>query len=108
MFKDLKNKGFTLIEIMIAVAIIGLLAAIALPNFINYRDKAYCSAAETDAHTVATAIAEYFVVPSRTALPGLGDLNLAGLSNGNTYLLQSTNPEILIIIQVATTKNLYS
>ena len=49
MIKLNNKKGFTLIELMIVIAIIGILAAIAIPNFIDYRNKSYCSRAESDA-----------------------------------------------------------
>ena len=54
------NKGFTLIELMIVVAIIGILAAIAIPNFLNYQCKAKQSEAKSNLGTIRTQQEAYF------------------------------------------------
>jgi len=62
MLKHFKKseKGFTLIELLIVVAIIGILAAIAIPQFAAYRQKAYNSAAQSDIRNLKTGMEAFY------------------------------------------------
>jgi prepilin-type N-terminal cleavage/methylation domain-containing protein len=106
MFKR-NQKGFTLIELMIVIAIIGILAAIAIPNFIDYRNKSFCSRAESDANSIAAALADYFAIPTHTALPSLGTtaglLNVT-LSGTNTGTISGDLSTIVITVTDVSTR----
>ena len=54
------QKGFTLIELMIVVAIIGILAAIAIPQFAQFRIKAFNSAGSSDIKNLKTSLEAYY------------------------------------------------
>jgi len=53
--RDRREHGFTLIELMIVVAIIGILAAIAIPNFLSYQLKSKTIEAKTNLAGIKTA-----------------------------------------------------
>ena len=56
-----KDSGFTLIELLVVIIIIGILAAIAIPVFLNQRQKGFDAAARSDARNVGTLEETYLV-----------------------------------------------
>ncbi|MFP4168032.1 MAG: type IV pilin protein [Desulfonatronovibrionaceae bacterium] len=73
MRKMMQSKGFTLIELMIVVAIIGILAAIAIPNYMNYQCKAKQSEAKTNLGSIRTS-QEAFRAEHDSFTTDLGDI----------------------------------
>ena len=81
------EKGFTLIELLVVILIIGILAAIALPAFLNQRAKAQDSEAKSAARTAQTALRDVVHrLPGRTSAThaNLGDIEPA-LTDGPAY-----------------------
>src|SRR5512134_2221222 len=77
------KKGFTLIELMIVVAIIGILAAIAIPNFLRFQAKSKQSEAKTNLGGIFTAETSYFA--ENNAYADLGVISWAPIGTAVRY-----------------------
>jgi len=97
-FQLIKTKqAFTLIELMVVIAILSLLVAIAIPNFISYRNKSYCAIAETDAENIARSVSSYFAIATHTQI-AVADVTFD--PDNNTFTLAATDANIAITILV--------
>lgn len=81
--KNLKKKGFTLIELIVVIAILGILAAVLIPRFAGFQNKAHRTQIVTDAKQIATAIDSMIAESSTGDLTGKTSdnvLDLAGVT----------------------------
>jgi len=96
----MRKRGFTLVEIMIVVAIIALLAAIAIPNLLRVRVQSNESSSQTELRTIATAEVTFRVANSTYATlaqlgsPGTGPVYIDAVLAGGTkdgYTIATTD-----------------
>jgi len=82
------RRGFTLIELLIVVVIIGILASIAIPKFVNTKEKAYIASMKSDLRNLATA-EEAFLFDSLTYTTSLVMLNNFQPTAGVTVVINA-------------------
>lgn len=82
-----KRKGFMLLELIIVVAIIGILAAVAIPNLVGMTDEAKVAKIQSDLSTIGTAMEVYHVKKG-----GAYPTDLSTLAGDNGYLKKVPEP----------------
>jgi len=97
-----RQAGFTLIELLVVVAIIGVLAAIAIPQFATYRAKGFDARAASDCRNAATAEEAYFVTNATytstlASLPGFvqseATIDTVLFASAATFTIQCSSPK---------------
>lgn len=84
------NKGFTLLELLIVVSIIGILTAVGIPQYIGYVDNANIASVENNLHTIYVGQQEYYRKNNAYYKTGASCTDGAALINTNLFSGQST------------------
>ncbi|SNS38170.1 type II secretion system protein G [Micrococcales bacterium KH10] len=101
-----KDKGFTLIELLVVIIIIGILAAIAIPVFLNQRKKAVDSGIKSDLRSVANEIESYYV--DNQDYPAASDVGTTGTGTGSILIANAKGDDVTVTFSDSDTTIVYA
>ncbi len=102
--KEQREAGFTLIELLVVVAIIGILAAIAIPVFLNQRNSARDASVKADLNTTAKALETYYT--NTGGYPA--DATALGTLQTDQPIVLSPENRVAVWVDTASTYRLFS
>ena len=108
-----EEKGFTLIELLVVILIIGILAAIALPAFLNQRAKAQDTEAKTAARTAQTAMETYYTdnqtyTTDLTTLREIEPALNSGVAQAGLAVTQTTDQDYVVEVTQDKTDSVFT
>ncbi len=96
------SQGFTLIELLIVVVIIGILAAIAIPQFASTKEKAFDSSAKSDIRNMQTAQEGYFADNQEYAAVSIAAATQGGTGDLGDGTIFKASPQVAVTVGTAT------
>jgi prepilin-type N-terminal cleavage/methylation domain-containing protein len=90
-----ESRGFTLVELLIVIAIVAILAAIAMPNLTKYKKRAHDAVLESDTETAYIAAQMYLIEDPNATVDSAAKLKIGGYTSSSEIVFRSGDMTII-------------